>query len=88
MRRAAGRIVRRRGEGHIPGVLRRTVQLPLTLTPWLDLGYLTLGTLSGCVAFALLLCGPLLGVLLLLTLVGLLKLYGGLAWLRRADATA
>ena len=78
MRRAAGRIVRRRGEGHIPGVLRRTVQLPLTLTPWLDLGYLTLGMLSGGVAFALLLCGPLLGVLLLLTLVGLLKLYGDL----------
>jgi hypothetical protein len=54
--------------------------------------------LSGCVAFVLFLCGPLLGVLLLLTLIGLLKLYGDLwavrwwanvelAWLRR-DATA
>jgi signal transduction histidine kinase len=63
-------------------VLRRAVQLPLSRTPWIDLGYLTLGMVSGCVALVLLLVGPLLGLLLLITVIGIVKLYADL-WLVR-----
>jgi len=65
-----------RGGCDVPGVLRRIVQLPLSATPWIDLAYLTLGMISGVVGFLLLMFGPLMGLLLLITLIGLLKLYG------------
>jgi signal transduction histidine kinase len=63
-------------------VLRRAVQLPLSPTPWIDLGYLTLGMVSGCVALVLALVGPGLGLLLLITVIGIVKLYADV-WIVR-----
>jgi signal transduction histidine kinase len=63
-------------------VLWRIARPALSARPWLDLTYLTLGLVAGCAALALLLAGPLTGALLLITLIGIPKLYADL-WATR-----
>jgi signal transduction histidine kinase len=63
-------------------VLWRIARPALTARPWLDVTYLTLGLVAGCAALALVLAGPLTGALLLITLIGIPKLYGDL-WATR-----
>src|SRR4051812_27036619 len=74
--RRAAALCGRRGTIMLASVLRRIVRLPLTARPWVDLWYLTLGLLSGCVTGTLILIGPATGALLLITLIGIPKLYG------------
>jgi signal transduction histidine kinase len=63
-------------------VLRRIAQLPLTPTPWKDLAYITLGQLSGIFALTWFLVGPVVSLSLIITLIGIPKLYGDL-WVIR-----
>ena len=68
-------------------MLRRIVQLPLTATPWKDLAYISLGQLSGIFALTWFCLGPITSLALIITLIGIPKLYGDL-WVTRwwADA--
>jgi signal transduction histidine kinase len=71
-----------RAVGHIGGVFWRIAKLPLTPTPWKDLAYLTLGLASGIFAITWFFIGPALSVMLIITLIGIPKLYGDL-WITR-----
>jgi signal transduction histidine kinase len=75
-------MVRDRVVGHADLVFWRIAKLPLTPTPWLDLAYISLGLASGCFALTWFFCGPVLSLLLLITLIGIPKLYGD-AWITR-----
>jgi signal transduction histidine kinase len=66
----------------LPSVSWRFAQLPLTATPWKDLAYVTTGLASGIAAFTFFFVGPFLSVLLIITLIGIPKLYGDL-WVLR-----
>src|SRR4051794_39385532 len=81
------RMVRDRVVGHAGLVFWRIAKLPLTATPWKDLAYITLGLASGCFALTWFFVGPVLSILLIITLIGIPKLYGDL-WITRwwADA--
>ncbi|WP_445151985.1 sensor histidine kinase [Baekduia sp. Peel2402] len=59
-------------------VLRRIVQLPLTATPWKDLAYVSLGQLSGIFGLTWFCLGPITSLALIITLIGIPKLYGDL----------
>jgi signal transduction histidine kinase len=76
-----------RAVGHAEPVFWRIAKLPLTATPWKDLAYITLGLASGCFALTWFFVGPALSILLIITLIGIPKLYGDL-WITRwwADA--
>jgi signal transduction histidine kinase len=63
-------------------VFRRIALLPLTATPWKDLAYITLGQLSGIFALTWFLVGPITSLSLIITLIGIPKLYGDL-WVTR-----
>src|SRR3954452_9727106 len=78
----AGHMVRDRGVGHAGVVFWRIAKLPLTATPWKDLAYITLGLVSGCFALTWFFVGPALSLLLIITLVGIPKLYGDV-WVTR-----
>jgi signal transduction histidine kinase len=75
-------MVRDRRVGHAGQVLRRIAQLPLTLQPWKDLAYVSLGLVSGIFAGTWMFVGPFLSVMLIITLVGIPKLYLDL-WITR-----
>src|SRR3954451_22961419 len=64
-----------RAVGHAGPVFWRIAKLPLTVTPWLDLAYVTLGLVSGCFALTWFFVGPLLSILLIIILIGIPKLY-------------
>ncbi|HWH93452.1 MAG TPA: sensor domain-containing protein [Baekduia sp.] len=87
MHRPAARMVRRCGIGDADLVFWQIAKLPLTATPWKDLAYVSLGLLSGCCALTWFFVGPSLSILLIITLVGIPKLYGDV-WITRwwADA--
>jgi signal transduction histidine kinase len=63
-------------------VFWRIAQLPLTAQPWKDLAYISLGLASGCFALTWLFCGPVLSLALIITLIGIPKLYGDM-WVTR-----
>jgi signal transduction histidine kinase len=63
-------------------VFRRIAQLPLTATPWKDLAYVSTGLASGIAAFTFVFVGPFLSIMLIITLIGIPKLYGDL-WVLR-----
>jgi signal transduction histidine kinase len=63
-------------------VLRRIALLPLTPTPWKDLAYVTIGQASGIFALTWFFVGPVTSLALIITLIGIPKLYGDL-WLTR-----
>src|SRR3954454_21763920 len=63
-------------------VLRRIAKLPLTAQPWKDLAYITLGLMSGIFALTWFFVGPLLSIMLIISLIGIPKLYGDL-WITR-----
>jgi signal transduction histidine kinase len=63
-------------------VLRRIVILPFTATPWKDLTYISLGLASGIFAGTFFFVGPALSVMLIITLVGIPKLFGDF-WVTR-----
>src|SRR4051795_5368602 len=63
-------------------VFWRIAKLPLTAQPWKDLAYMSLGLGSGIFALTWLFVGPLLSLLLIITLIGIPKLYGDL-WITR-----
>jgi signal transduction histidine kinase len=76
-------MARRRRAGHAdPVVLRRIVTLPLTATPWKDLTYITLGLVSGIFGLTWFCCGPITSLALIITLIGIPKLYGDV-WITR-----
>jgi signal transduction histidine kinase len=75
-------MVDRRPIGHIGLVFWRIAKLPLTATPWKDLAYITLGLASGVFAATWFFVGPALSILLIITLIGIPKLYGDL-WVTR-----
>jgi signal transduction histidine kinase len=75
-------MVRGRRVGHAGLVFWRIAKLPLTPTPWKDLAYISLGLASGIFALTWFFCGPLLSILLIITLIGIPKLYGDL-WITR-----
>jgi signal transduction histidine kinase len=62
--------------------MRRIVKLPLTATPWKDLAYVTLGLASGIFGMTWLFVGPVLSLTLIITLIGIPKLYGDV-WITR-----
>jgi signal transduction histidine kinase len=55
-------------------VFWRIAKLPLTATPWLDLAYVSLGLASGIFALTFFFVGPVLSILLIITLIGIPKL--------------
>jgi signal transduction histidine kinase len=59
--------------------LKRIAQLPLTITPWKDLAYVSLGLASGVFALTFFFVGPVLSILLFITLIGIPKLFAD-AW--------
>jgi signal transduction histidine kinase len=63
-------------------VFRRIVMLPLTATPWKDLTYVTLGQASGIFGLTWLCLGPITSLALIITLIGIPKLYGDV-WVTR-----
>jgi signal transduction histidine kinase len=63
-------------------VLRRILVLPATATPWKDLAYVTLGLASGIFALTWFCVGPITSLALIITLIGIPKLYGDL-WVTR-----
>jgi signal transduction histidine kinase len=63
-------------------VFRRIVKLPLTATPWKDLTYVTLGQASGIFGLTWLCVGPITSLALIITLIGIPKLYGDI-WITR-----
>jgi signal transduction histidine kinase len=75
-------MVRDRRVGHADGVFWRIAKLPLTAQPWLDLAYITLGLVSGCFALTWFFLGPVMSLALIITLIGIPKLYGD-AWITR-----
>ncbi|WP_272476477.1 sensor histidine kinase [Baekduia alba] len=60
----------------------RIAKLPLTAQPWKDLAYISLGLVSGIFALTWLFVGPLLSLMLIITLIGIPKLYGDM-WITR-----
>ncbi len=77
-------MARRRRAGHAGSVVsaRRIAQLPLTPTPWADLAYVITGLASGCFALTWLFVGPVTSLALIVTLIGIPKLFGDL-WVTR-----
>jgi signal transduction histidine kinase len=65
-----------------PVVFRRIVKLPFTATPWKDLTYVTLGQASGIFGLTWLCVGPITSLALIITLIGIPKLYGDV-WITR-----
>jgi signal transduction histidine kinase len=63
-------------------VLSRIAKLPLTATPWKDLTYVTLGQASGIFGLTWLLVGPMTSLALIITLIGIPKLYADV-WITR-----
>ena len=63
-------------------VLWRIAQLPLTVQPWKDLAYVSLGLASGIFALTFFFVGPVLSLALIITLIGIPKLFGDL-WIMR-----
>ena len=61
-----------------PGMLLRVfwriAKLPLTATPWLDLAYISLGLASGIFALTFFFVGPVMSIILIITLIGIPKL--------------
>jgi signal transduction histidine kinase len=55
-------------------VFRRIVTLPLTATPWRDLAYVSLGLASGIFALTFFFVGPVLSIIMIITLIGIPKL--------------
>jgi signal transduction histidine kinase len=67
--------VRRRSRGHPASfVFWRIAKLPLTVTPWLDLAYVSLGLASGIFALTFFFVGPVVSIALIITLIGIPKL--------------
>jgi signal transduction histidine kinase len=60
----------------------RIAQLPLTATPWKDLAYISLGLASGIFALTFFFVGPVTSLALIITLIGIPKLFGDL-WVIR-----
>jgi signal transduction histidine kinase len=63
-------------------VFWRIAKLPLTAQPWLDLAYVSIGLMSGIFALTWFFVGPVLSLCLIITLIGIPKLYGDL-WVTR-----
>jgi signal transduction histidine kinase len=63
-------------------VFWRIAKLPLTPQPWSDLAYIILGLTSGIFALTWFFVGPALSIMLIITLIGIPKLYGDL-WVTR-----
>ena len=75
-------MVARRPSGHIGGVFWRIAKLPLTAQPWLDLAYVSIGLASGIFALTWFFVGPVLSLCLIITLIGIPKLFGDV-WVTR-----
>jgi signal transduction histidine kinase len=54
----------------------RIAKLPLTTTPWTDLAYISLGLASGIFALTFFFVGPVMSLILIITLIGIPKLLG------------
>ena len=63
-------------------VFWRIAKLPLTAQPWKDLAYISLGLFSGIFALTWFFVGPVLSIMLIITLIGIPKLYGDM-WITR-----
>jgi signal transduction histidine kinase len=63
-------------------VFWRIAKLPLTAQPWLDLAYVSIGLASGIFALTWFFLGPVLSLCLIITLIGIPKLYGDV-WVTR-----
>ncbi|HET6506577.1 MAG TPA: sensor domain-containing protein [Baekduia sp.] len=63
-------------------MLSRIAKLPLTATPWKDLAYVSLGLASGIFGLTWVFVGPVLSLCLIITLIGIPKLYGDV-WITR-----
>jgi signal transduction histidine kinase len=64
------------------GVFWRIAKLPLTAQPWLDLAYISIGLASGIFALTWFFVGPVLSLCLIITLIGIPKLFGDI-WVTR-----
>ncbi len=58
----------------LPAVFWHIAKLPLTATPWKDLAYVVLGLASGIFALTFFFVGPVLSIILIITLIGIPKL--------------
>ncbi|HEY6761977.1 MAG TPA: sensor domain-containing protein [Baekduia sp.] len=63
-------------------MFRRIATLPLTAQPWKDLAYISLGLASGIFGLTWFFLGPALSIMLIITLIGIPKLYGDF-WITR-----